>query len=121
MKPGVNFANISRVAFLCEIFEQSFFCLDFKFELYLAQEYWRKCAHKNVGEIDPSSNVNETSNYQIPTIDVTALRKDPDYAIYYHNWARLAVLGIVPFVMLVYFNTKIYNDLQVKSFSILQS
>jgi hypothetical protein len=36
-----------------------------------------------------------------------------DYVIYYHNWARLAVLGIIPFVMLVYFNTKIYNDLQV--------
>ena len=47
------------------------------------------------------------------SIDVTALRKNPDYVIYYHNWARLAVLGIIPFVMLVYFNTKIYNDLQV--------
>ena len=47
------------------------------------------------------------------SIDITALRKNPDYVIYYHNWARLAVLGIIPFVMLVYFNTKIYNDLQV--------
>ena len=47
------------------------------------------------------------------SIDITALRKNPYYVIYYHNWARLAVLGILPFVMLVYFNTKIYNDLQV--------
>ena len=66
---------------------------------------------------ETSSNANKTSYYDIPTIDVTALRKDPDYAIYYHNWARLAVLGIVPFVMLVYFNTKIYNDLQVNKTS----
>ena len=48
-----------------------------------------------------------------PYIEVTPLRKDPDYAIYYNNWARLAVLGIVPFLLLVYFNTKIYKDIQV--------
>ena len=48
-----------------------------------------------------------------PYLEVTPLRKDPDYAIYYNNWTRLAVLGIVPFALLVYFNTKIYKDIQV--------
>jgi hypothetical protein len=64
------------------------------------------------------SQLNSTE-IQLPTIDITSLRKNPDYAIYYHNWARLAVLGIVPFVMLVYFNTKIYNDLQVSYFCLI--
>jgi hypothetical protein len=66
-------------------------------------------------EISFDENQLNSTEIQLPTIDITSLRKNPDYAIYYHNWARLAVLGIVPFVMLVYFNTKIYNDLQVSS------
>jgi hypothetical protein len=66
-------------------------------------------------EISFDENQQNSTEIQLPTIDITSLRKNPDYAIYYHNWARLAVLGIVPFVMLVYFNTKIYNDLQVSS------
>ena len=44
---------------------------------------------------------------------VTDLRTNPNYAIYYNNWARLLVLGIIPFILLVYFNTKIYKDVQV--------
>ena len=42
-----------------------------------------------------------------PYLEVTPLRKDPDYAIYYNNWTRLVVLGIIPFAMLVYFNYKV--------------
>ena len=40
-------------------------------------------------------------------ITVTELRRDPDYAIYYNNWTRLVILGIIPFAMLVYFNYKV--------------
>ena len=40
-------------------------------------------------------------------ITVTDLRRNPDYAIYYNNWTRLVVLGIIPFAMLVYFNYKV--------------
>ena len=38
-----------------------------------------------------------------------------DYMLYYNNILRLVVLGILPFVMLVFFNTKIYSDVKVRS------
>ena len=37
------------------------------------------------------------------------MRKNPYYAIYYNNWARLAVLGIFPALMLIYLNYKVKN------------
>ena len=37
-----------------------------------------------------------------------------DYMLYYNNILRLVVLGILPFVMLVFFNTKIYSDVKVR-------
>jgi hypothetical protein len=64
-------------------------------------------------EAETKYDTNSTDYPNEPYLDVTPLRKDPDYAIYYNNWARLAVLGIVPFLLLVYFNTKIYKDIQV--------
>ncbi len=38
---------------------------------------------------------------------MTELRKNPHYAIYYNNWTRLLVLGIIPAAMLIYFNYKV--------------
>lgn len=46
-------------------------------------------------------------------LEVTDFRKNPNYAIYYNNWTRLIVLGIIPFCLLVYFNSKIYKDIKV--------
>ena len=43
-------------------------------------------------------------------LQVAALRTDPIYSAY-NNWSRLIVLGIVPFTFLVFFNTKIYKDI----------
>ena len=34
-------------------------------------------------DVDDSSN---STSSQLGSIDVTELRKNPDYAIYYHNW-----------------------------------
>lgn len=56
---------------------------------------------------------NRTGDPNQPHLHVTELRLDPDYAIYYNNWTRLAILGIIPAVMLVFFNTKIYQDIRV--------
>ena len=42
-------------------------------------------------------------------IAVTAMRKNPVYAIYYNNWARLFILGIIPAAMLIYLNYKVRN------------
>ena len=66
-------------------------------------------------EADIYYNVNnsKTGDPDEPFLAVTDLRLNPDYAIYYNNWARLAVLGIIPAVMLVFFNTKIYQDIRV--------
>ena len=41
-----------------------------------------------------------------------------DYMLYYNNILRLVVLGILPFVMLVFFNTKIYSDVKVRGYYI---
>ena len=39
-----------------------------------------------------------------------------NYTLYYNNILRLVVLGILPFVMLVFFNTKIYSDVKVRNY-----
>ena len=36
-------------------------------------------------------------------VDVTELRKNPTYAIW-NSWSRFIVSGVLPFVLLVYFN-----------------
>lgn len=40
-------------------------------------------------------------------IQVTAMRKNPNYSIYYNSVARLFVLGIIPAAMLIYLNYKV--------------
>jgi hypothetical protein len=41
-------------------------------------------------------------------LDITDLRLNDIYVTWYVNWARLAVLGIVPFTAIAFLNTKIY-------------
>ena len=48
--------------------------------------------------------------YYEPSLAVAEMRTHPVYTAY-NNWSRLLVLGIVPFFLLVFFNTKIYNDI----------
>ncbi len=50
----VNFTNILRAAFSYESFVRSFLYLHFRFELFLAQVYWGKCAHKLLVKLTPS-------------------------------------------------------------------
>ena len=49
-----------------------------------------------------------------PHLQVSNLRRDPNYSFYYNNCLRLLILNIIPFVLLVFFNTKIYQDIQVR-------
>jgi hypothetical protein len=46
-------------------------------------------------------------------LEPTEMRTAPIYTMYF-NWSRLIVLGIIPFVMLVYLNAKIYKDIQAR-------
>merc|ERR1719295_1524164 len=50
----------------------------------------------------------------VPKIIVTDFRRNHIYAIYYNNWTRLAVLGIIPAAMLIYFNYKIWKDIKLR-------
>ena len=44
-------------------------------------------------------------------LQVAALRTHPIYSAY-NNWSRLIILGIIPFLLLVFFNTRIYEDIR---------
>ena len=40
-------------------------------------------------------------------IQVSDLRKNPHYTTYYTNWTRFFILGIIPTILLIYFNYKV--------------
>lgn len=61
---------------------------------------------KSLKSLKNLSKFNRIVPHQLPT----PLRTHPAYTAYY-NWSRLIVLGIIPFVLLVYLNTKIYQVL----------
>jgi len=42
------------------------------------------------------------------TIMVTDLRKNKNYAVYYQNWTRLFVLGLVPMLLLIFLNVRVF-------------
>ena len=44
-------------------------------------------------------------------LDVTEFRTNPIYSINF-NWFRFISIGIIPFLLLVYFNTQIYIDIR---------
>ena len=48
------------------------------------------------------------ATYQVPRLEPTEMRTAPIYTMYF-NWSRLIVLGIIPFVLLVYLNARIYK------------
>ena len=70
--------------------------------------------HHNVTISNITRNANQvtTSNRSnarlIPVLGYTTLGKHPYYLTYYRNFTRLIVSGIVPFVLLIFFNTSIY-------------
>jgi len=41
-------------------------------------------------------------------VDITELRTNHLYIIYYHNWLRLMIIGILPFAAISFLNFKIY-------------
>jgi len=47
-----------------------------------------------------------------PYIAITWLRKHPDYMKFYIYWTNLFVKAIIPTVLLIYFNYKIYQDVK---------
>ena len=41
------------------------------------------------------------------TIETTPLRQNLNYVIYYIYWTRLFAMGILPTILLIYFNYKV--------------
>ena len=59
--------------------------------------------HNNTQSYNPGT-------WERPVLVVSEFRKDPVYSMY-NNWSRLIVLGIIPFLLLLFFNSKIYTDI----------
>ena len=59
--------------------------------------------HNNTQSFNPGT-------WEKPVLVVSEFRKDPVYSMY-TNWSRLIVLGIIPFLLLLFFNSKIYTDI----------
>ena len=64
-------------------------------------------------EYMPQNRTNPELDFQEfrAELHVAALRTHPIYSAY-NNWSRLIVLGIIPFTLLVFFNTRIYEDIR---------
>ena len=60
-----------------------------------------------VNQLDENDKFNKSTAYLQPT----ELRLSPNY-IKYYNWSRLVALGVIPFVMLVYLNGVMYQDIK---------
>jgi hypothetical protein len=46
-----------------------------------------------------------------PSFDITEFRMSPAYSIAF-NWFRFISIGVIPFVLLVFFNLQIYMDIR---------
>ena len=59
------------------------------------------------GSAADASTAAAASNLTVKGIAVTDLRRNPAYTKYYNNWTRLLLNGIIPFILLIYFNYKV--------------
>ena len=59
---------------------------------------------------------NLSSNITVADLEVKSIRKDPNYIKYYNITARVLVNGIIPFLLLIYFNIMIYRDVKVNTY-----
>ena len=53
-----------------------------------------------------------SNNTSTPIICYTSFGENPYYLDYYRNWAKLMVTGVIPFVLLIFFNTYIYKAIK---------
>ena len=73
-----------------------------------------------VTEVEKATKEDDDHTFE-SYIHATGLRKNEAYAIYYNSWTRLIFLGILPTLVLVYFNLQIYKEIKkshVRKFSL---
>ena len=89
--------------------------------------------HPNTTSQDNSATFNEANdtsyiieiqneNYEldknttlVPIICYTAFGENPIYLNWYRNWAKLMITGVIPFLLLIFFNTYIYRAIKKSS------
>ena len=70
---------------------------------------------RNSRMISTSKNTSDTGcGNETLTYQYTKFRKHPYFIMFYQNLARLIVLGIIPFAMLIFFNCSIYRAIRRK-------
>lgn len=77
----------------------------------------------STGDFYEDEDIFPMTNITIPTVqdpdhqeykiilNITEFRTDPMYSINF-NWFRFIAIGVIPFLLLVYFNTQIYLDIR---------
>merc|ERR1712038_1523958 len=70
-----------------------------------------KSLMKNGTDQGISGNSSKSSEAARPTIKISGMRKDPNYSKYYIHFCRLIVLGVIPFVLIAYYNGIIYKHI----------
>ena len=70
----------------------------------LNQSYYTESQWTELTQGFDFNNVQYSNEYEI---QVTELRKDADYTIYYTNWTSFFLKGIIPTFLLIYFNYKV--------------
>ena len=61
---------------------------------------------------DSTEIIENSTTILKPTICYTALGENPYYLDYYRNWSKLMVTGVIPFLLLMFFNTYIYRAIK---------
>lgn len=62
--------------------------------------------------VDPETFETEFYNYTLVTVHPTDLRMNDAYIFWYNNLAKLLITGLIPFLSLCIFNTRIYGALR---------
>ena len=75
---------------------------------------WLQKAIYNFRDIFKNPIITLILVYFQSAIGPTKLRLNDDYAVYYHNHARLIVTGLIPLITLINFNCKIYESMKIR-------
>ena len=64
---------------------------------------------KDTGASSNTSSSSSSTWLPVAQVQVTDLRKDPNYITYYINWFGFISTGVLPMMLLVFFNVNIYR------------
>ena len=82
-------------------------------KFFEAKVVWTTSSSSSINDdaMDDKNGTLGTTTYSSPSIGITDLRRKNAFYSSYNAWSRLFVLGLIPFILLVFFNVKIYKDI----------